>query len=457
MTAIACLRILVAGTAEAGRSIPAAQVQAAADLYLKHRWKAPRRYGAVAPLAFVLADSKAESLDPVEMQVLAVELEAGLFPGRPDSEKGAGQVCLLTFEGDEAAVLRFASLSQASLASLIAGRGYAGPPGHVQVITADEIRAVPSAPSEAVIEETLQAALSLTAPAQGIPVVSAPEPGADVAPAAAKAPAARPAPPVVATKPAVAKPAVPRPAPVADKPKPPPPPATGWWGLYHPPSESFVGAAIGLRSDLLAPRPTEDAALLTRDLTCLNDAQAAFAHPSFQKGAGDAGMLFVPFSFWNLTSPASQEAYKRRLSRYPLDMQARLGASVYDTPREPSLGLLGQIRAFLQPHFAFIDLNITEPNFPVGTLPGDLATSITLTLPEDDLRARVEAIGQFAAAQGAYRAKGVRQGVAGLRDPRELEACRAAGLRFVAGPAISDLMASPIGAAPAQGLPLKVA
>jgi hypothetical protein len=149
---------------------------------------------------------------------------------------------------------------------------------------------------------------------------------------------------------------------------------------------------IGLRADLQSPRPTEDAALLSRDLNCLNDAQVAFAHPSFQKGAGDAGMLFVPFSFWNLTSPASQEAYKRRLSRYPMAMQARLGATVYDTPREPSLGLLGQIRTFLAPHFAFIDLNITEPNFPVGTLPGDLATSITLSLPEDDLRGRVEAI-----------------------------------------------------------------
>jgi len=434
MTAIACLRILVAGNAEAGRGIPVSQVEAAADLYLKHRWKAPRRYGAVAPLAFVLADSKAGSLDPVEMQTLAVELEAGLFPGRE-----AGQVCLLTFEGDETAVLQFASLSQASLASLIAGRGYAGPPGHVQVITAEEIRAVPSAPSEAVVEEQLHAALAETELPQAAPV--APTPADEVA--AEAAPSASPAPKPAASKPSAAP----------DKPKAPPPSATGWWGIYHPPSESFVGAAIGLRSDLMSPRPTEDAALLTRDLNCLNDAQAVFA----QKGAGEAGMLFVPFSFWNLTSPASQEAYKRRLSRYPMAMQARLGATIYDTPREPSLGLLNQIRAFLQPHFAFIDLNITEPNFPVGTLPGDLATSITLTLPDDDMRLRIEAIAQFASAQGAYRAKGVRQGVAGLRDAKELEACRAAGLRFVSGPAITDLMASPIGAAPAKSLPLKVA
>jgi hypothetical protein len=418
MTAIACLRILVAGNvSEPGRSVPAARVEAAADLYLKHRWTAPRRYGAVAPLAFVLADTRAERLDPVEMQALAVELEATLFPG-----KAAGQVCLMTFEGDESAVLQFASLSQAQLAGLIAGRGYDGPPGHVQVITADEVRAVPSTRVE--VAPAAEAPVAVQAVAKGA------------------APARPPAP-----VPAQAKPVV----------KPPPPPATGWWGLYHPPSESFVGAAIGLRADLNAPRPTDDSALLTRDLTCLNDAQAAFAHPSFQKAAGDAGMLFVPFSFWNLTSPASQEAYKRRLSRYPLAMRDRLGATIYDTPREPSLGLLSQIRAFLQPSFAFIDLNITEPNFPVATLPGELATSITLSLPEGDPRARIEAIARFASSQGACRAKGVRQAVAGVRDAKELEACRAAGLRFVSGPAITDLMAGPIGAAPARELPLRVA
>jgi hypothetical protein len=326
-------------------------------------------------------------------------------------------------------VLQFASLSQAQLAGLIAGRGYDGPPGHVQVITAEEIRAVPSAQAapEAVAEPT-------SAPARGaIPPASAPM-------AAAPPAAARPSPPP-------ARPVV----------KAPPPPATGWWGLYHPPSEAFVGAGIGIRADLETPRPEDDAALLTRDLTCLNDAQLAFAQPSFQKGGGEAGMLFVPFSFWNLTNPASQEAYKRRLSRYPLDMQARLGASVYDTPREPSLGLLGQIRAFLQPTFAFIDLNITEPNFPVATLPGDLATSISLTLQGDDTRQRVEAIARFAAAQGACRAKGVRQAVVNVRDAKELEACRAAGLRFMAGPAISGMMASPVGASPALELPLRVA
>ena len=428
MTAIACLRILVAGgDSDTGRAMPGPQVQAAADLYLKHRWKAPRRYGAVAPLAFVLADSRAERLDPAEMQALAVELEAGLFPGRPNSEKGAGQVCLLTFEGDESAVLQFASLSQAALAGLIAGRGYAGPPGHVQVITAEEIRAVPSA--QAVAEVEVAAAVATV---QAAPVASA------GAPTPAKV-AAKPAPPS---------------APVV---KPPPPPATGWWGVYHPPSESFVGAAIGLRVDLDRARPTDDAALLARDLTCLNDAHAAFARLSTGQGGDEAGALFLPFSFWNLTNPSSLEAYKRRLSRFPMAMQGRLGATIYDTPREPSLGTLGQIKTFLQSTFSFLDLNITEPNFPVATLPGELVTSITLSLPEDEPRLRIEAIAKFAAIQGSCRAKGVRQAVAGLRDAKELDACRAAGLRFVSGPAITDLMASPVGASPARDLPLKVA
>jgi hypothetical protein len=437
MTAIACLRILVAAAAEAGRNVPVSQVEAAADLYLKHRWKAPRRYGAVAPLAFVLADTRAERLDPVEMQTLAVELEAGLFPGRE-----AGQVCLLTFEGDETAVLQFASLSQAQLAGLIAGRGYDGPPGHVQVITAEEIRAVPSAQTAA---EPVRVAPAQPEPAPAQPAAkTAPIPVAPAKPAPAQSAPAQPTSPKAAAKPAppAAVPAV----------KPPPPPSTGWWGLYHPPSESFVGAVIGLRADLQGPRPTDDSALLARDLNCLNDAQAAFAK------ADEAGMLFVPFSFWNLTTPSSLEAYKRRLSRYPMAMQARLGATIYDTPREPSLGTLGQIKAFLQPTFAFIDLNVTEPNFPVATLPGDLVTSLTLSLPDEEPRLRIEAIARFAAIQGSCRAKGVRQGVTGVRDAKELDACRAAGLRFVSGPAITNLMASPVGAAPAGGgLPLKVA
>ncbi|MBI1682067.1 hypothetical protein [Caulobacter hibisci] len=407
MTAIACLRILLTAAETAGASVPPPQVQAAADLYLKHRWKAPRRYGVVAPLAFVLADSKSEQLNPEEMQALAIELETSLFPGRK-----SGQVCLMTFEGDENAVLQFASLSQGELAGLMAGRGYSGAPGHVQVITAEEIRAVPSAPTA---------------------------PGAEPAPAKAAAkPAPTPVRPIAAAAPA----------------KTAAPLTTGWNAVYHLPSETLVAALLGHKADLDRPRPDDDSALLARDLTGLNDAQ--FGFPTVKDGDG---ALYLPLSFWNLTTPASQEAYKRRLSRFPLDLQPRLGASIYDTPREPSMGLLQQIRGFLQGSFAHIDLCISDPNFPVNTLPGDIASSISLELRDDNDAERIKAIALFASRQSIYRGKGVRQAVLGVRSAKELDACRAAGLRFAAGPAVSGLLDRPpiLGAAPSQDLPLKAA
>lgn len=404
MTAIACLRLLIDDDA-----FPAARAQAAADIYLKERWKAPRRYGAVAPLAFVLADNRTGQLDPTEMQALAAELEAALFPGRK-----SGQVCLMTFEGDESAVLKFASLTQAELAGLVAGKGYGGAAGRVQVITADAIRAVPSTHEEARI--AAEAAAAAPAPA-AVPVEKR---------AAAAAPA-----PVVKPK--------------APPPPPPPPSQTGWWGLYDLPTEAFVGSIIGLRADLTQPPPEADSALLTRDLTGLNDAQTAFKTAPF-------GEFHVPFGFWNLTTPHAQDAYKGRLSRYPLDLQPRLGATVYGTPREASLGLVSQIRAFLKGSFAFLDLNVVDPTFPVHNLPPELIDSVTLTLTGEDERERLAQILKFIERQSVYRGKGVAQIVAGVASANELEACRQGGVARVSGPAVTAFLDKPV--AQAEGAPL---
>lgn len=422
MTAIACLRLLIDDD-----SFPAARAQEAADLYLKARWTAPRKYGSVAPLAFVLADNRAEQLDPVEMQALAAELEASLFPGRK-----SGQVCLMTFEGDESAVLKFASLTQAELTGLVAGDGYNGAAGRVQVITADAIRSVPSTREEARVAKAAAAAAE---------AVVAPEPERAPKPAAAEPePVAVPAEKRAAPAPA--------PAPVAPKAKaaPTPPPAqTGWWGLYDLSVDAFAGSVIGMRADLDRPPPEVDSALLTRDLACLNDAQAAFKTTSF-------GDFYLPFGFWNLTTPSSQEAYKRRLSRYPLDLQPRLGASVHGTPREASLGLVQQMRTFLKSSFAFLDLNVVDPTFPVHNLPHDLIDSVTLTLPDTDERDRISAIVKFIERQGVYRAKEVAQCVAGLRTGNELEACRQGGISRVQGPAITAVLDAPL--SNAQGAPV---
>jgi hypothetical protein len=406
MTAIACLRILFnAGESQPGE-VPKSKAQAVADAFLKARWRAPRKCGAVAPLAFVLADNRVETLDPAEMQALAGELEQVLFPGGD-----GGQICLMTFQGDETAVLKFASLSQKELAGLVAGKGYGGAAGRVHVITADAVESVPSTHEEA---KALAAEKATSGDA-------AETPRADKPAQAAKAPAA------------------PKPPP------PPPPPQTGWWGVYDLSANAFAASLIGMRADLLQPPPEDDDKLLKRDLICLTDAQAALKAATF-------GEILVPFGFWNLTTPSSQDAYKSRLSRYPLDQQPRLVATIYGTPREASLGMLQQMRAFLKGSFAFMDLRVDDATFPIHGLPPELIDSVTLLLTGETEFDRMSTIQRFAERKHTYEGKGVMQGVAGVATRAELEACRAGGLTRVQGPAITTLLDKPIAAA--EGAPI---
>jgi hypothetical protein len=408
MTAIACLRILFnAGESQPGE-IPRSKAQAVADAFLKARWRAPRKCGAVAPLAFVLADNRVETLDPAEMQALAAELEQVLFPGGE-----GGEICLMTFQGDETAVLKFASLSQKELAGLVAGKGYGGAAGRVHVITADAVESVPSTHEEA----RALAAEKAEAGAADAPL-------ADKASKTAKAPVAPKAPP---------------------PPPPPPPPQTGWWGVYDLSANAFVASLIGMRADLLQPPPEDDDKLLKRDLICLTDAQAALKAATF-------GQILVPFGFWNLTTQSALDAYKSRLSRYPLDQQPRLVATIYGTPREASLGMLQQMRAFLKGSFAFMDLRVEDATFPIHGLPPELIDSVTLLLTGETEFDRMSNIQRFAERKNLYEGKGVMQGVAGVATRAELEACRAAGIARVQGPAITTLLDKPV--ASAEGAPI---
>ena len=410
MTAIACLRILfnAAGESQPGE-VPKSKAQAVADAFLKARWRAPRKCGAVAPLAFVLADNRVETLDPTEMQALAAELEQVLFPGGE-----GGEICLMTFQGDETAVLKFASLSQKELAGLVAGKGYGGAAGRVHVITADAVESVPSTHEEAKALAAEKAATEGAADA----------PAADKPAKAVKAPVQPKAPP---------------------PPPPPPPPQTGWWGIYDLSANAFVASLIGMRADLLEPPPEEDDKLLKRDLVCLTDAQAALKAATF-------GEILVPFGFWNLTTQHALDSYKSRLSRYPLDQQPRLVATIYGTPREASLGMLQQMRAFLKGSFAFMDLRVDDATFPIHGLPPELIDSVTLLLTGETEFDRMSTIQRFAERKTLYEGKGVLQGVAGVASRAEIEACRAGGVTRVQGPAITTLLDNPLAAA--EGAPI---
>jgi hypothetical protein len=450
MTAICCLRILfTVGESQPGE-VPKHKAQGVADAFLKARWRAPRKCGAVAPLAFVLADNRVETLDPTEMQALAAELEKVLFPGRP-----IGQIALMTFEGDEQAVLKFAALTQAELAGLMAGEGYEGPAGRVHVVTADSVEPRPSTRAEAktLAEDKasakkpgLAAATTVTPPPKAAAPVSTVPAAEPVKPAAAPTP--KPVPAAVAAEPPKARPAPP-PSAAAAKIAPPPPPAqTGWWGVYDLAHGAFVGSAIGMRSDLVGPPPEDDGKLLKRDLICLTDAQGQLKTASF-------GEISVPFGFWNLTTPASQEAYKSRLSRYPLDQQPRLTATIYATPREASIGMLQQMRLFLKGSFSRMDVQVCDPTFPISGLPPELVDTITLVLNGETEHDRLKQILKFVERKAAYVAKGVMQAAANVSSAVELEACRAGGIAFVRGPAVTDLLDKPL--ASADGAPLAAA
>lgn len=411
MTAIACLRILFTADGDMRPGdMPKHKAQGVADAFLKAKWRAPRKCGAVAPLAFVLADHRAQHLDPREVQGLAVELEKVLFPNRP-----IGQIALMTFEGDETAVLHFAALSQKELAGLMAGEGYGGEPGRVHVVTADAIKPMPATREEAKAYA-----------AEKAKAAEAEKPSAK--------PAAKTAP---ATAPAAAKVSAPQ-----------KPADTGWWGVYDLVQSAFVGSTIGLRADLVEPPPEDDAKLLKRDLVALTDVQAALKASSF-------GEIQASFGFWNLITPAAQESYKARLSRYPLDARPRLAASIYGAPREASIGMLQQMRAQLSGAFAAMDLRIIDPTFPVQGVPPELLESVTLVLSGETEHERLKQILKFVERKSAYAAKGVMQCVANVNSAVELEACKVAGVVRVQGPGITDFMDAPVAAA--DGAPLALA
>lgn len=446
MTAICCLRIVFTDGESQPGEVPKHKAQGVADAFLKARWRKPRKCGAVAPMAFVLADNRVEHLDPSEMQALAAELEKVLFPGRP-----IGQIALMTFEGDEQAVLKFAALSQKELTGLLKGEGYDGDAGRVHVVTADGVEPRPSTREEA----KTYAEDKASAKKQGLTTATtvAPERPAKAAAPVSTVPAAEPVPAAPVAAPVFTPTPIaledtpqespapkPQPTPAAKVAAPPPPAETGWWGVYDLAKGAFVGSAIAMRSDLVGPAPEDDAKLLKRDLICLTDTQSALKTAAF-------GEILVPFGFWNLTTPASQDAYKSRLSRYPLDQQPRLTATIYATPREASIGMIQQMRVFLKSSFSRLDVQITDPTFPIQGLPPELVDTITLVLNGETEHERLKQILKFAERKAGYVAKGVVQAVANIGSAVELEACKAAGVAFVRGPAVGDFLDKPVAGA----------
>lgn len=381
MSALACLKVFVGEELRFGDAeTMSAFVGKIAGAFLETTWVWPRRFGLVAPFSFVLADPRAAKLDARELQGLARDLQIKLF-----GEKGAGEISLLMFEGDQAEVMRFAGLHAKQLTALLNGEDDGSVAGRVCKITPTEVTSV--APKGG--------------PVEGDPTME-----------------------VLSAEPPEISPA-----------------RTAYRGVYHTARSLFIGnvavwreaaSASGfgyesIRAD--GDRPEHDILGLRGALPLLDDL--------------DPGMMFIPVSFSTIVRPSGRDELSPHLSALPRRRRGQLAAAIYDTPRAPSFYALSQIKRYLEPFFSRIDLRVTDPAFQVDDLPPEFASSVTLVLPDAAERARLAAIARFMRDPGAYRRKGVMQGVTDVRTRRELNACVEIGAPFLTGPAVSDLLDTP--------------
>lgn len=222
----------------------------------------------------------------------------------------------------------------------------------------------------------------------------------------------------------------------------------GWVGIYAVPRRKFVASYLTPRDDAL--KDVSDELMLELDTDALLAAvDAVGRHPE--------GVLFVSFDFTALVRPATRAALKLYIDNLPPEMRARLGVTVRGAPRDPSFSALSQINALLRPRFSLLDIQITDPGFCIDGFPMACASSVTLKVEGDDQRACLT-IRRFLDQARVYAHKGVAQGVSNLRRFRELDLCRQMRAPFVAGPAVSGMMDSPLGdvAWPLDELPYRI-
>jgi hypothetical protein len=376
-----------------------------AGAFLETRWRWPRRYGEIAAYAFLLADPRATVIDPGELVALSEELQLKLF-GTSD----AGAVCLAALEDDQEAVTRFAAVDAGELRKVIdEGGELPGFKGRISQITPEGVRVV--AP-----------------PHQAGPI----QPVAPTPPPAAPTPRAAPAPEENMD--------------------------TSYRGVWCMLKDSFIGSGLvarrkGARTfystiDGPADKPGP-AAAEEFDNLCLKGAPRALV--------GSQGILFLPISFSSTVHRGSRENYMAGLEGLPASQRPRLAAAVYEVPRAPTFAAIGQIKAFLNPYFSFIDLQTDDPSFQIEALALEAVNSVTFSLPDIDEKGRIAAATRFMASRDAYQRRRIWPAITNVRTRRELAACITLRVPFLSGKAICDHLVAPADPVrhPGDRLPLR--
>jgi hypothetical protein len=371
--------------------------------YLENHWMWPRQFEPLTHYAFLLTDPRAERVDLRELAKMSDDLQVRLFG--PGSD---GEVALLLFEGAPEAARAFAALSHDDLAAAIKDPDHLPTGGRLTRAVA------PGAAGRA-------------------PELLHPQEDEDLEPsvAAAASPTRK-----------IHMPAL-----------------EGAQGVYFTPRNLFVGDVVSSTpgtarthfSLVEGPEhmPADPAAF---DADCIIAAMRFLTE-------GVKAMLYLPICYSNIVKPTQRRDYGRILAVLPERCRNQLAAAVYDVPRDPAFGALTQVKEMLSKYVTSIDLRTPDPGFEIEKLAHQAVTSVTLVLPDAEPRARLAALRRFIERYDLYRRKQIWPAVTNVRSRAELDACIAAKIPFVTGPAVCRMQTLPVGGRtqPADELPVRAA
>jgi hypothetical protein len=160
---------------------------------------------------------------------------------------------------------------------------------------------------------------------------------------------------------------------------------------------------------------------------------------------GVKATLYLPICYSNVVRASQRQDYERLLTVLPPSCRNRLAAAVYDVPRDPAFTGLSQVKEMLARYVTNIDLRTDDPGFEVEKLQDQAVNSVTLVLPNVEPQVRLATLRRFTDRQGLYKRKQIWTGVTNVRSRAELQACMAARVPFVTGPAVCRMQTLPLG------------
>jgi hypothetical protein len=215
-------------------------------------------------------------------------------------------------------------------------------------------------------------------------------------------------------------------------------------GVWCNLKESFVGSGLvarqrgarGFYSTIDGPgeKPHPDHAA-DFDVICLKATARALS--------GSQGLLFLPISFSSTIQRSTRESYADVLETLPHHSRPRLAASVYDVPRAPTFAAINQLKAFLNPYFGFVDLQVSDPGFQIEGLMAEAVNSVTFSLPELDEGSRMATATRFMSVRDAYQRRRIWCAITNVRTRRELDFCLKLRTPFLSGKAVCDHLVAP--------------